>query len=111
MSFANDQVLSRLKRMNRKGRETVQPYEGVLDEGLIEQQNGEGSELQKRIALAANKQTYGSKQIDTVMNRNNPQLFTVYLIGLHLQQLRSPGTLAQEVIRILKNKCKHLPLS
>ena len=101
MSFTTNSVLSRLNTANGKSRKSVQ-LEDESFEHRKEKENGSLAELKESLAFSAIGNSLSMGQVDTVMNRDNPQLFTVYLVGLHLQQLRSPNVLAQEVIRIME---------
>jgi len=102
MSFTTRRTLSGPGKANGNGRPQVTIEQDNQREDEIEGIDGNSARLQERIALIAARNNYSSRQKDTVMNRDNPQLFTVYLVGLHLQQLRSPNILAQEVIRIME---------
>jgi signal transduction histidine kinase len=97
MSFTTEKEISRLGKVNRNGRAV-----GRTDEEKIEETKDTPSRLRESLAQVTDRLSLISKQTDIAMTQDNPQLFAVYLVGLHLQQLRSPSILAQEVIRILE---------
>jgi signal transduction histidine kinase len=97
MSFTTENAISRLGKVNGNGRAV-----GRNDEDKIEETKDTPATLRENLAQVVDWQSLSSKQTDMAMTRDNPQLFAVYLVGLHLQQLRSPSILAQEVIRILE---------
>lgn len=102
MSLTTDKMLSHLKRINGYGRELNQTHEDSGDEGKAGRQSGAPEDRPESSIQEAHEQTFRSEQTELVMTRDNPQLFAVYLIGLHLQQLRAPNKMAQEVIRVLE---------
>ena len=97
-----EKLLSWRKTINESSWVLGRSKEPVPSEDAIERKNGEVVEPPDDIVLDSFDEMFRSKLIDTKMTRDNPQLFAVYLVGLHLQQLRSPSILAQEVIRILE---------
>ncbi len=103
MTFTTENVLSLLKKVNGNDRAV-----GQTDEEKNERNKDSIFRLRETLTQVADRQSLSERQTDIVMTRDNPQLFAVYLVGLHLQQLRSPSILAQEVIRVLENNLGYI---
>jgi len=106
MTIDTEGMLSRLKQLTEQELSVGRPDRRDRTIGSEEQVaivEVQEDELLETGVSSRDKRASGLAIADQVVNeeRGNPQLTALHQIGLHLRKRRSPGALAQEVVRIV----------